>query len=160
MQYGNKAAARNVLTKKRQSSQGAPAERSASRPKSSYQQNQREQIKPQVSIPRPQTARPISIAKKKTRSQKSLKVDIDEADLSQTKSPEPTPKQNDHKQPKLTRPTTAKTSKFNKNTKKQTKTDPVSRYQSMQNQWSQSAFLSKNGQTGRKLELDRFNKWR
>ena len=41
------------------------------------------------------------------------------------------------------------------------KTDPVSRYQSMQNEWSKSSFLKKTtGGNGRKLELDRFNQWR
>lgn len=43
---------------------------------------------------------------------------------------------------------------------KQKKTDPVSRYQNIQNEWSKSVFLKKGGQNGRKLELDRFNKWR
>lgn len=48
--------------------------------------------------------------------------------------------------------------------KKQTvmkkKTDPVSRYQSMQNQWQRNNFLkSSDNKQGRKLELDRFHKW-
>jgi hypothetical protein len=40
------------------------------------------------------------------------------------------------------------------------KSDPVSRYQSMQQQWTKSKFLKCGGQQGRKLELDRFQKWR
>jgi len=41
------------------------------------------------------------------------------------------------------------------------KNDPVSRYQSMQNEWSKNNFLKKTtGGNGRKLELDRFNQWR
>ena len=40
------------------------------------------------------------------------------------------------------------------------KNDPVSRYQSMQNEWSKSSYLAKSKTGGRKLELDRFNKWR
>ena len=41
------------------------------------------------------------------------------------------------------------------------KNDPVSRYQSMQNEWSKNNFLKKTkGGDGRKLELDRFNQWR
>ncbi len=41
------------------------------------------------------------------------------------------------------------------------KTDPVSRYQALQNEWSKSGFLNKNtgSKQGRKLELDRFHKW-
>jgi hypothetical protein len=39
------------------------------------------------------------------------------------------------------------------------KSDPVSRYQSLQHEWKKSKFL-KGGTQGRKLELDRFNKWR
>jgi hypothetical protein len=43
------------------------------------------------------------------------------------------------------------------------KSDPVSRYQNMQNQWQKSSFLKASGGTnnkqGRKLELDRFHKW-
>ena len=42
----------------------------------------------------------------------------------------------------------------------QKKTDPVSRYQNMQNQWKSSSFLkSSDNKQGRKLELDRFHKW-
>jgi hypothetical protein len=41
------------------------------------------------------------------------------------------------------------------------KNDPVSRYQTMQNEWSKISFLKKTkGGNGRKLELDRFNQWR
>lgn len=41
------------------------------------------------------------------------------------------------------------------------KNDPVSRYQSMQNEWAKNNFLKKTtGGNGRKLELDRFNQWR
>ena len=41
------------------------------------------------------------------------------------------------------------------------KNDPVSRYQSIQNEWSKNNFLKKTtGGNGRKLELDRFNQWR
>ena len=40
------------------------------------------------------------------------------------------------------------------------KTDPVSRYQNMQNQWKSNSFLkSSDSKYGRKLELDRFHKW-
>lgn len=40
------------------------------------------------------------------------------------------------------------------------KTDPVSRYQNLQNDWKKNNLI-KNGATkqGRKLELERFNKW-
>lgn len=46
-------------------------------------------------------------------------------------------------------------------TKKSKKSDPVSRYQSMQNSWNQSKFLSKNKGTkeGRKLDLAGYNQW-
>ena len=40
------------------------------------------------------------------------------------------------------------------------KVDPVSRFHNMQNEWSKNTFLKNKGQQGRKLELDRFNKWR
>jgi hypothetical protein len=46
-----------------------------------------------------------------------------------------------------------------KQSKKVKKSDPVSRYQSMQHEWGKSKFL-KGGNQGRKLELDRFNRWR
>ena len=43
------------------------------------------------------------------------------------------------------------------------KSDPVRRFQNMQNQWQKSSFLKASGGTnnkqGRKLELDRFHKW-
>ena len=38
------------------------------------------------------------------------------------------------------------------------KSDPVSRWQSLQHEWKKSSFLTQP--KGRKLELDRFNKWR
>jgi hypothetical protein len=57
------------------------------------------------------------------------------------------------------RPQTAKPAKSKKATGKK-KNDPVSRFKNIQNEWSKSKFLQKGGQTGRKLELDRFNKWR
>ena len=41
------------------------------------------------------------------------------------------------------------------------KSDPVSRFQSMQAEWGKQKFLKCGGDHGqRKLELDRFNKWR
>jgi len=57
------------------------------------------------------------------------------------------------------RPQTAKPAKTKKAAGKK-KNDPVSRFKNIQNEWSKSKFLQKGGQTGRKLELDRFNKWR
>jgi len=40
------------------------------------------------------------------------------------------------------------------------KTDPVSRYQNLQKDWKKQKFLKANrDKEGRKLDLDRFNKW-
>lgn len=39
------------------------------------------------------------------------------------------------------------------------KSDPVSRYQSLQNEWKKSKNLVSNNKEGRKLDLDRFHKW-
>ncbi len=53
------------------------------------------------------------------------------------------------------RPQTALAKKTKKPVKK---ADPVSRFQSMHHEWKKSTFLQ--APKGRKLELDRFNKWR
>ena len=52
-------------------------------------------------------------------------------------------------------------SKKSLRTKKNKKSDPVSRYQSMKNSWTKSKFLSKNKGTkeGRKLDLAGYNSW-
>lgn len=161
MQYGNQVVRANAV-KKRQSS--AHAERNSnSRPRSSY----KEKVLQPALLSRPMTARPETAkVKRTTESQKSLSTENDfrannqaTFGAQQMHSPQaPTPKQS-HVDKQLKRPGTAKVAKPMK-AKKQTKTDPVSRYQNMRNQWSQNAFLQSNGQTGRKLELDRFNKWR
>ena len=45
--------------------------------------------------------------------------------------------------------------------KKNRKTDPVARYQQMQNSWNSSKFLKKSGtKQGRKLDLEGFNQWK
>ena len=46
-----------------------------------------------------------------------------------------------------------------KSNKPMKKTDPVSRYQSLQNEWKRSKNLVSNNKEGRKLDLDRFHKW-
>ena len=68
--------------------------------------------------------------------------------------------------PKVSRPTTAKkfkrygSAKFGK--KKPKKSDPVARYQQMQNSWKTSKFLKQSSGTkqGRKLDLAGFNQWK
>ena len=43
---------------------------------------------------------------------------------------------------------------------KNKKSDPVSRYQNLQHEWKKSNFLKGcSNKQGRKLDLDRFNKW-
>lgn len=40
------------------------------------------------------------------------------------------------------------------------KSDPVSRYQNMQNEWKSHRFLqSTSNKEGRKLDIDRYHKW-
>jgi hypothetical protein len=65
--------------------------------------------------------------------------------------------------PRMKRPMTANVKLTNncmKPLSKKKKTDPVSRYQNMQNEWQKNHFLKTgNNKQGRKLELDRFHKW-
>jgi hypothetical protein len=57
-------------------------------------------------------------------------------------------------------PATMMTRKATTHNQQKKKTDPVSRYQNMQNQWKSSSFLkASDSKQGRKLELDRFHKW-
>ena len=58
-------------------------------------------------------------------------------------------------------PSMASTKKKGLKAKMMKKSDPVSRYQSMQNSWSKNKFLSKHKGTkqGRKLDLAGFNSW-
>ena len=44
--------------------------------------------------------------------------------------------------------------------KQNKKTDPVSRYQNLQNEWKSNRFLNKSSlKEGRKLDIDRYHKW-
>eukprot|EP00347_Sterkiella_histriomuscorum_P006515 403352473 len=67
--------------------------------------------------------------------------------------------------PKFKRPQTANAksanslAQFKSYSKVQKKSDPVSRYQNMQNERKTIKFLKQDNKQGRKLDLDRFHKW-
>ncbi|CDW87870.1 UNKNOWN [Stylonychia lemnae] len=141
--------------------------KSASRPGGIQSQKQfnaiQQQMQPQqqlvaqkISLKRPQTA----VVKKNNLTQQTQQIFNDENTM------DPNNMLKKAIVPKFKRPQTASVKsagnfaqfKANKNVKK--KTDPVSRYQSLQNEWKTNSFLKQsNNKQGRKLDLDRFHKW-